>query len=528
MAHQFLRITCALWLVALTGCTSGMRPFQSATARDPFLDDSELVASTDEARGSDLGESASPLGEPSTTAGAGVPASGDGAAEDHEKIDAELFADFQTDADQPAGTVNQSGHEQIEPQTESGSRFDRGLGSVSPWGEDASESSAPPVALGFEPEGDSLPQRTGRMSAIDIEGTPDSFPTEGIEADGLTDVPQEPNESGAFEDEPTPETAEGRRWGFDRGFGLFGREERAAEETEKDTAESEFDPVDVIEERLKREGKSIRDRFSRLGARFGLGEEESGIPVATEPGTVEPTPECIDELITSTQSRLEGQNFNRLNADERESYIRDHVNLRLFYLVNDQHELALDAIPGIPPSEQEFWQQMFWSLSQYRNVDAIPDRTERITQTVSQLRTALQRLQEDARLQLSNVCFCNRIDGYGNYERFESEVFRPGQPVLVYSEVENFRTEPTSSGHYRTLLRSSLRIFPEDGSDKPVDSVTLRAVEDICRNPRRDYFNSYEFTIPNDIAPGPYVLELTIDDRLSGKSAKQSILFTVR
>ena len=55
--------------------------------------------------------------------------------------------------------------------------------------------------------------------------------------------------------------------------------------------------------------------------------------------------------------------------------------------------------------------------------------------------------------------FCDRIDGFGLYHPFERAVFRPGQPVLLYGEVRNFKTELSSAGQYRTALRSTFEIL---------------------------------------------------------------------
>ncbi|MFK7821687.1 MAG: hypothetical protein AB8G99_23445, partial [Planctomycetaceae bacterium] len=372
-----------------------------------------------------------------------------------------------------------------------------GLGSASPWGASSSKPSGLDVRLSFE-EDDLSDQSIGA----------DDFPVQLEEFESGSSPPNPP----AAESNQADAGRSGSRWGR---FNIFGKT------PESDTA------AETVEKK-KPDRKTIRDRFSKLGAKFGLSNDDDAAAdiaeVIPEPSAT--TADCIEDLISKTQAKVANVRYSQLGPIERESYLRNHVNLRLFYLANNQNERALDAIPGIPPAEQEFWQQMFWSLSQYRNSDAVPDRTERITQTVSQLRTALQRLQETAKLQLSNVSFCRRINGYGNYERFEKDVFKPGDPVLVYAEIENFRSEPTTAGQYRTVLRSVLQIVPEAGGES-IDSVTLRPVEDICRSPRRDYFNSYEFTIPNNIKPGRYLLDISVDDRLSGKSTTQTIAFTI-
>jgi hypothetical protein len=51
---------------------------------------------------------------------------------------------------------------------------------------------------------------------------------------------------------------------------------------------------------------------------------------------------------------------------------------------------------------------------------------------------------------------------------------------------------------------------------------------DLCQNQRRDYFHSYEFTVPQRIAIGPHVMKLTVEDQLSQKLATYTLNFTVK
>jgi len=213
--------------------------------------------------------------------------------------------------------------------------------------------------------------------------------------------------------------------------------------------------------------------------------------------------------------------------EEQQQYIHKQVQLRMLYLMSGQQERALEAIPNIHPSDQEFWQQVFWSLANYFDADAMPDASDRATQTIAQLRTAVQRLQESARLEIRNVNFCHTINSYGDYERFQQDEFTPGQPVLVYAEVENFKSEPTSDGRFRTLLRSTIDIH-RAGDGVLVQSTPFQATEDNCRNHRRDYFHSYKMTIPQQISLGPHVMKLTIEDQLSRKLTTYSLNFTVK
>jgi hypothetical protein len=216
------------------------------------------------------------------------------------------------------------------------------------------------------------------------------------------------------------------------------------------------------------------------------------------------------------------------NDVARQLYLRKHVQLRLLHLMSGQMDRALQPVPGIDPADQEFWQQMFWGMANYFDTQGMPDSSERATQTIAQLKSAATRLQEKARLELHNVAFCYKISGFGNYQRFKRDEFTPGQPVLLYAEVGNFKSELISEGQFRTLLKSTLEIVEGGPAGRVVETLPLAPSEDRCRNQRRDYYHSYEFSIPQSCNPGPHTLRLRVEDQLGKKLAVTALNFTVQ
>jgi hypothetical protein len=198
----------------------------------------------------------------------------------------------------------------------------------------------------------------------------------------------------------------------------------------------------------------------------------------------------------------------------------------MLYLLSGQPAKSLEPISGLDAADQEFWQQVFWGLSNYFDKTAMADPSDRATQTIAQLRTAVQRLKEKSKLELRNVAFCQKISSYGNYERVKRDEFTPGQSVLLYAEVENFKSEPTTEGPFRTMLKSTIEIFDSQGG--MVVRMPFQAPDDLCANQRRDYYNTYEFAIPQRIGMGPHTLKLTVEDQISHKIATYTVNFTVK
>ena len=122
------------------------------------------------------------------------------------------------------------------------------------------------------------------------------------------------------------------------------------------------------------------------------------------------------------------------------------------------------------------------------------------------------------------MAFCREVQSYGSIKRFERREFSPGQRLLLYAEINNFRSENTAKG-YHTSLRGSFHIF--DSSGHRVDKRESTTTEEHCISPRRDYFIGCDFHLPTNISPGRHTLKLTVEDLKSHKVGESSIDFTV-
>lgn len=256
------------------------------------------------------------------------------------------------------------------------------------------------------------------------------------------------------------------------------------------------------------------------------GDESSQAPATSNPRRAITDAELL-KLISTVEAGLASVKYADLATPEEQNlYVERHVYLRMLYLMAGRSEKSLAPIPDIARADQEFWQQVFWAVSNYFDTGTMPDADYRATQTILQLRAAIRRLQGNAKLELRNVVFCHKITGFGNYRRFDRDEFGPGQPVLLYGEVGNFESELSRDGQYRTVLKSSIEIARPSG--EVIDTMDFKQTEDVCRNRRSDYFHSYEFTVPQSIALGPHVLTLRVKDMLTGKTASYRLQFTVR
>lgn len=230
----------------------------------------------------------------------------------------------------------------------------------------------------------------------------------------------------------------------------------------------------------------------------------------------------LNQLIAKAERELEA--ISPPTAESLAEYRRLQVHLRLLHLLARHPEQAITAIPSLDAADTEYWQEMFWAITYALDEQSSP--RDRAAQTIPPLNNALRRLRQQADLSIRNSAFCEEISYFGNYKRFPREEFVPGQAVLLYAEIENFRSELSSEGEYRTRLSSLVEIVSPTGQIGWKKSFA--ATEDICRNPRRDYFHNYQFNIPDRLPLGPHTLRLTVVDELSGKQATSTIKFVVK
>ncbi len=268
----------------------------------------------------------------------------------------------------------------------------------------------------------------------------------------------------------------------------------------------------------------LKDAAGRTLRNFGQAEPAQNPAMLAMSGGQADIPSMISTLKTELVTATPGQ-----TDAERVQYIRKHVNLRMLHLVAGDVSQAVEPIPGIASADQEFWQQMIWSVSNYFDDQGMPDASVRSAETIEQLRGAIAQLGQTADLKLRNTTFCHRIVSFGNYERFKEDRFTTGQPVLLYSEVENFTSRRSSNDGFRTVLQSAIELYRASDLNQPAATIPLASdtTEDFCRAQRRDYFHSYEFSIPADLEPGQYTLVLRVIDQQSRKVAMSKVNFEV-
>ena len=205
--------------------------------------------------------------------------------------------------------------------------------------------------------------------------------------------------------------------------------------------------------------------------------------------------------------------------------VAKQARLRLLYLAANRREDAVRPIRSVSPAVQDFWSQEMYGLAAWLDAERTTDPARRAAEARQQLSTALCRLGELAPLGVRNLTFVKEVKSYGDITPFEKTEFAPGQEVLLYAEVENFKSEEDPKG-FQTEFRGSYEIF--DARGQRVSAQELGKTSERCRNPRRDFFVIYDFRLPKRIYPGKHTLQLTVEDLKSQKIGQSSVDFSIK
>lgn len=205
--------------------------------------------------------------------------------------------------------------------------------------------------------------------------------------------------------------------------------------------------------------------------------------------------------------------------------VSEQAVLRMLYLAQGNREAALRPIPGIHPAQQDYWSQQLYALAAYLDTERNPDGSRRAAEARLHLADAAARLGELATLRVRNAVLCTEVTSYGVYKKFDRYEFQPGQEVLLYAEVENFKSEPSDKG-FHTALKGSYQILDPKGTR--VAEQQFPKAEEYCQNQRRDYFTRYFVWLPKRIYDGNYTLQVTIEDTLSQKLGQATIEFSIK
>jgi hypothetical protein len=202
--------------------------------------------------------------------------------------------------------------------------------------------------------------------------------------------------------------------------------------------------------------------------------------------------------------------------------------LRLLQLAAGNDEAAKNLEPAgsaASPESAQLLKAMVETAIATREALSSPGADmDRPLQAVQQVH---QWLTERSELQIPTVALCTKVQTYGVYDEMPAGSLSPNRAnrAIVYVEVGNFRSERTAESRYRTVLSGSIEVLTPTGQS--LWRHEQPEIVDVSRQQRQDFFLAEIVTLPETVAAGEYVLKVTIQDQLSGKSNQAMYKFHV-
>jgi hypothetical protein len=241
-------------------------------------------------------------------------------------------------------------------------------------------------------------------------------------------------------------------------------------------------------------------------------------PAANQPtqGTVPEAP-AADNLLAMIQ-HLEQQ------VALQPQQLEDQFRLRLLYAATGDDDKATGSIAGANPIQSDLVAGVFRVLAAARQ--AVRNPTASAPAALAAVDDLRRLVSQQTPVVVSRMAFVTRVNSFGDYDAVPAR-FVAGQPVHVflYTEVGNFRSEPTEDNRLRTLLSEKVEIFDAEG--KVIWQRSEPQIEDRVLTPRRDFFMTMEIRLPETTPPGDYVLKVTIEDKLGATTDQQRMTFSI-
>ena len=201
---------------------------------------------------------------------------------------------------------------------------------------------------------------------------------------------------------------------------------------------------------------------------------------------------------------------------------RDQLKLRLIYLALGQDEKATAPLEAADPVRAELLSTLCKTIATSKQL--IQDPNEAPGQALLAAEELKRLLSEQSTVVIPKIALVTRVKSFGDYDAVVPPRYPKGAPVMyLYTEIANFRTEPTPDGRLKALLSETVEVF--DATGKLVWQRTEQDIEDRVLSPRRDFYIPFPIELPANLMPGPYILKARVTDELGKTTDEQRLTF---
>ncbi len=226
---------------------------------------------------------------------------------------------------------------------------------------------------------------------------------------------------------------------------------------------------------------------------------------------------------TLTQAELVAQLDQRLAASANDESLRPWLARAALGAIDPTQELTEADLGTLAPDQRRIvlaYQRTFSQIARGTGDGAEADRRAMI-EAAHEL---ADQVAGEQPLSIRNLKLCSKVNGFGVYDAFKGDTFLAGRntPVIVYAELDHFRTETTDDRKHRVRLTQEIVLFNEaDGL--PVWRQRPATITDESHNIRRDFFVVQVIRLSDRLTVGKYLLKVTITDEV-GRSVDEATL----
>ncbi len=255
------------------------------------------------------------------------------------------------------------------------------------------------------------------------------------------------------------------------------------------------------------------DRRERVGWVANQHADSVRLANIREPVTQPAAGDALEQRITR-QSR------------EQTRDVAAQLDYQLLSLLREENTPQAESLAGLANEDRETLSALMDSINNFRNgVRNDPNMISSL-----KLRPLLElsdRLHGQSDLRIPTLTLCTRVDGFGNYEPFESLKFAAGKDhqAIVYCEVENFASQLNDQHLWETKLTQEVVLWTEGGD--PVWKDKSRPIKDLARNRRHDFYLIRKITLPTTLGVNRYLLKVTIVDQAANRVAESTVPISI-
>lgn len=280
-------------------------------------------------------------------------------------------------------------------------------------------------------------------------------------------------------------------------------------------------------------GQASRDARERADADGGAARRSLAVP-EQRPATGDPLPVRTDVPGADPDAVIASDEFTTLLVRLRQELfaqsersrhpMREAVAMALMSLLDPDATIDPGSLRALTDAERQRvqdLQRVFGTLG--RELVAGKPAGDALAEAAAALNAALT---PEPQLTIRVASLCWSVSAFGRYDAFDPLRFLAGaeQEVIVYLEIDGFRSEQRSDGSWVTELSQQLEIY--NAIDRfPVWMEPWQRTVDTNANQRRDFYTVWLVRLPAALTPGRYHFKARIRDERSKAEAEAGIDF---